>query len=209
MRGQRRDVFAALAQRREVNFDRVEAEEEVCAEAAVGDFFVEVGVGRGDDADVDPAGFRGADALHLAGLEHAQELGLLAQGDVGDFVEEEGAAFGEFEAADAVGARVSECAFDVAEELGLEGAFGQGAGVDGDHGSRGAGGERVEGLRDDFFAGAVFAGNEHAGVGGSDAGDGGEDGLHGRRGGDHLGEILRAEEAVFGFGTAWRGERRC
>ena len=142
---------------------------------------------------------RGADALHLAGFKHAQQLGLLAHGDVGDFVEEERAAFGQLEAADALGAGVGECAFDVAEELGLEGALGQRAGVDGDHGARGARRESVEGLRDDFFAGAVLAGDEHAGVGGSDAGDGGEDRLHGGRGGDHLRQIGGAEEAILGF----------
>ena len=45
--------------------------------------------------------------------------------DVGDFVEKERAAVGQFEAADAIGARVGECAFDVAEDFALEGAFRQ------------------------------------------------------------------------------------
>jgi hypothetical protein len=120
-------------------------------------------------------------------------------GDIGDFVEEKRAAFSKLEAADALGAGVSECAFDVTEELGLEGAFGERAGINGDHGSGGARGESMEGLRDDFFACAVLSGDEDAGVGGSDAGDGGEDRLHGGRGGDHLRQALGAEEAILGF----------
>ena len=92
----------------------------------------QVGVGGGDHADVDVARGRGADALEFAGLEHAQQLRLLAERNVGDLVEEERAAVGEFEATDAVGARVGEGALDVAEELALEGALGERAGVDGD-----------------------------------------------------------------------------
>ena len=37
----------------------------------------------------------------------------------------------------------------------------------------------MQGLRDDFLAGAVLAGDEDVGVGGSDAGHGGEHRLHG------------------------------
>ena len=116
----------------QMNFDGVDAEEQVFAEVAGRGFFVQHGVGGGEHAHVDATGLRGADAFQLAGFEHAQQLGLLAHGDVGDFVEKEGAAVGQFEAADAVGARVGECAFNVAEDFAFEGAFGQAAGVDRD-----------------------------------------------------------------------------
>ena len=68
-------------------------------------------------------GCRGADAFEFSGFEHAKQFGLLPDGNVGDLVEEEGAARGEFEAADAVGARVVEGTFYVAEDLALEGAL--------------------------------------------------------------------------------------
>ena len=51
--GKRRDLHAPLAQRRQVEADDVEAVEEVFAEAALGDQGVEIGVGGGDDADID------------------------------------------------------------------------------------------------------------------------------------------------------------
>ena len=56
--GEEGDVFAAFAQGGQVDFDGVEAEEEVFAEAAFGGFDAEVGVGGGEHADVDPAGLR-------------------------------------------------------------------------------------------------------------------------------------------------------
>ena len=73
---EQRNLLAALAQRRHVEADDVEAVEEVFAKAAVGDELFEVGVGGGDDADVDGDGPRLAERMDLAGLEEAQQLGL-------------------------------------------------------------------------------------------------------------------------------------
>jgi hypothetical protein len=115
--------------------------------------------------------------------KHAQQLGLLAQGDVGDLVEKERAAVGQLEAADAIGARVGECAFDVAEDFALEGSLGQAAGVDGDQRHARAGRGGVQQLGDDLLAGAVLAGDEHVGVGGADLRDQFEHRLHGGRAG--------------------------
>ena len=102
------------------------------AEASGSDFFAEIGIRRRDDAHVDVPGARGADALEIAGFEHAQQLRLQIHRDVGDFVEKQRAAVGELETADAIGLRVGERAFDVAEELALENAFGKPACVHGD-----------------------------------------------------------------------------
>ena len=60
------------------------------------------------------------------------------QRDVGDFVEKEGSSVGKFEPADAVGFGIGEGAFDVAEQLAFEDALGKPAGIDRDHGPRGA-----------------------------------------------------------------------
>ena len=103
MQREQLDVLAALAQRRQVEVDRVEPEEQVLAELAGGDLGRQVGIGGGDQADVGAAGARRADALELAGLERAQELRLLAHRDVADLVHEQRAAVGQFEAAGAVG----------------------------------------------------------------------------------------------------------
>jgi len=107
---------------------------------------------------------RGADTLKVAGLEYTQQLGLLAHGNIGDFIEEQGTAVGEFEAPNAVGARVGKSSFDMPEEFAFKRSFGQGTGVYGDQGTRGARGERMQRLGDDFFAGSVLAGDEHVGI---------------------------------------------
>ena len=73
---------------------------------------------------------RGAHTLEFARLEHAQQGGLELQRDVGDFIEEERPAVGQFKAAHAIGLGVGEGAFDVAEQLALEHAFGESAHVD-------------------------------------------------------------------------------
>ena len=117
--------------------------------------------------------------MHLAVLEDAQELRLLLERDVGDLVEEERAAVGELEAADAIGFGVGEGAADVSEELALEDAFGESAGVDGYERPVGARRRRVEPAGDDFLAGAVLAGDEDVGVGGRDLFEEAADGLHG------------------------------
>ena len=91
---QRRDLLPPLAQRRHPQADDVEAVEEVLAEAPFGDERLEVGVGGGDDADVDLDRLRLAEPVDLVRLEEAEELGLQVGADFGDLVEEEGAAGG-------------------------------------------------------------------------------------------------------------------
>ena len=50
---QQRQVFAPLAQRRQVDGQDVQPVEEVFAEAAVGDHLPQIALGAGDDAHVD------------------------------------------------------------------------------------------------------------------------------------------------------------
>ena len=115
-RRERRDVLDALAQRRQRDRDHAQAEVEVLAEPAFLHRLVEVDVGGGDQAEVglDRAG--AADALDLALLNRAQQLGLQVEPQVADLVEEERAAGGELELADLLADRAGERALLVAEE---------------------------------------------------------------------------------------------
>ncbi len=182
-----------------MDLDRVQPEEEVLPEAARGDLGGEVGVGGREHPDVAAPGPGGADPLELPALEHPQQLALLARRHVADLVEKERAAVGELEAADTVGARIGEGALDVAEELALEDALRNAAGVQREEGLRGARRSRMEGARHEALAGAVLASDQHGGVGGPDARDDVENGLHRRRSGDHRRRALVAEDAVFGL----------
>src|SRR5690606_34268348 len=93
-RGDGRDVFEALAERRHADGERVEAEEEVGTERADGDFLLKVLIGGGDDARTDAAFARAAEAAERAAFDGDEELGLHLEGKLADLVEEDGAAFG-------------------------------------------------------------------------------------------------------------------
>src|SRR5690606_19235084 len=106
----------AVAQRRQVDADDVQAIEQVLAEVAARHLLLEIDVGRGDDANIDLDSGGITDALELALLEHAQELDLQLRLHRADLVEEDRSAVGGFEAADLVLDRAGEAAFHVAEQ---------------------------------------------------------------------------------------------
>ncbi len=168
MEGQGRDVRAALAQRRQPDLDRVQAEEEVLAEPPGGDLRVEVGVRGREDPHVDFPRARGAEALELSRLEDSQELALLARGNVRDLVQEQRAAVGQLEPADAVRSRIGERALDVSEELALEDSLRDSAGVQRHERPRGAARRGVESARDHALPGPVLPDDQHVRVGGAD-----------------------------------------
>ena len=128
--GQRLDVLGPLAQRRQVDLEDVEAEEQVVAEAALGDAARQVLVRRGQDADVERLRLVAADRQHLVVLQHAQQLDLHRQRDVGQLVEEDGAAVGQGEQAGARLGGPGEGPADVAEQLALDEVRVEGGDVD-------------------------------------------------------------------------------
>src|SRR4030095_17201359 len=80
----------------------------------------EVTIGGGHDPHVDLDGPRAAETLELARLEHAQDLWLRDQREVGHLVEEERAPAVHLEAAFLAAGGAGERALLVAEQLGLE-----------------------------------------------------------------------------------------
>ena len=94
VRGEERDVLAALAQRRDPDRHHGEPVVEVLAEAALGDRAAQVLVRRRDDPHVDLDRRRLADPPDLALLERAQELRLEPRARLADLVDEERAAVG-------------------------------------------------------------------------------------------------------------------
>ncbi len=69
--------------------DDLEPVAQIGAEAPGLDLVGEHAIGGGDEPHVDAARLGLADAAHLAVLEHAQQLGLRAQRQLPDFVEEQ------------------------------------------------------------------------------------------------------------------------
>src|SRR4029079_9849072 len=127
---QQRDVLAPLAQRRKLDLDRVETEQQVLPEPALVGELPGRDVGRGAHADVDRDRLVGADRKHLPLLERRQELGLEVERKIASLCEYERALVGALEAADALARGPREGALGVAEQLGFEQGFARRAEVD-------------------------------------------------------------------------------
>src|SRR5271166_5597730 len=96
---ERQNIFAAFAQRRDAQGDDVEAVVKILAKVMGGDFGLEVAVGRGDYSRIDVNRAFAADALEILILQKPQKLGLESRSQVGNLVEENGAAVGRLESA--------------------------------------------------------------------------------------------------------------
>ena len=163
------DVLSPLAQRRKADGEDVEAVVEVLAERFVLDFLEQVAIGGGDDADVDGDGGGAAHAIELALLQDPEQFYLGLRGKFADLVEEDGAAVGELESAQTPGDGPAEGAFFVAEQFALHQTGWQRGAVHLDERLVLALARGMDGAGDQFLARTGFAGDEHRGVGGSDA----------------------------------------
>ncbi len=162
---QRGQVIHALLERRQVDGDHAQPVCEVLAEGLLRDRLGELAVGGRHHAHVDHDVVGSADAVDAVILEHAQELDLGGERQLGDLVEEERAAVRGLDAAHAPGAGVGVEARLVAEELALDQAFGQGAAIDRDERAVAPLAEAVQRARHQLLAGPGFPGDEHAEVG--------------------------------------------
>ena len=145
----------ALAQRRHPDREHVEAVVEVLAELAVLDQLDHVAVGRRDQAEVDLDRLLGADRIDLAFLQRAQQLHLRVERQLADLVEEQRAAVGFLELADALVDGAGERALLVAEQDALDEVLGDGAAVDGDERLAGALALALDGAGDQLLADAA------------------------------------------------------
>ena len=158
---QQRDVVAPVAQGRHADREDVEAEIEVLAERAVAHRVAQVDVGGGDDAHVDLAHPRVADALDLALLQRAQELALGGEAQRADLVEEQGSAVRPLEPARARDGRAGEAALLHAEQLRFGELLGDRGAVDGDERAVRALREPVQVVGEDLLADPAFAEEQH------------------------------------------------
>ncbi len=190
-----------------MNLDSVDSEEKIFAEIACLGFFNELRIGCAEQANVNSPSLRRAHALKFTGLKHPQQLGLLAQRNIGNLIEEKRAAVGQLKTADAVRTGVGEGALYVPEDFAFEGSLRQAAGIHGDERLASAGRGSVQQASDNFFAGAVFAGDEHVSVGRPDLSYEFEHWLHRGSLGDEFRHAFCPEEAVFKLELASTSQR--
>ena len=197
------DVFTAVTEGRDGDAVEIEPVHEVFAEEAGGDGFFEVGVGGGDDPDINgnfPGAAETADAVFFDGLE---DFGLESGREAGKLVQKEGATTGGFKEANAHGAGVGEGAAFVAEEFGFSEAFREGRAIDLDDGLGATGSALMKPAGDGGFAGAGFAEDQDRWKGGFDADIGGDDFIgNGLNGGHGAAEVKGAGGLLTGVGAA-------
>ena len=164
MADQFRNVFAPLAQRRQVNRHHVQSIVQVFAKFVFVDQFLQIAIAGGDHAHIDANRLRIADALELALLQHAQQLHLqLRRGGI-DFVQKNRAGVRRFESARAIGDRAGERAAHVAEQFAFQQTFAQRAAIHAHKRARAARAKLMHRLGDQFLARAGFAQQQHRGV---------------------------------------------
>src|SRR5579863_2397040 len=116
---QRRDVLAAVAQRRQFDAKDVEPVKKVRTELTFLDQFLQILISSGDAAEVHLDNLIAAHASDFAFLQYPQQIGLCLQGDVADFIEEYCPTFSNFEFAFLAILRARKRAFFVSEEFTL------------------------------------------------------------------------------------------
>ena len=161
MPDERRDVLAAIAQRRHADRDHAQTEIEVLAEGAALNLGLEVLVRGGDHPHVDLDRARRAEALDLPLLQDAQDLGLRLGTHVPDFVEEDGPAIGLLELADLLLGGASERPLLVTEELRLDQLLRDRGAVHLDEAVAAPQAVAVDGARDELLAGTALAEQQH------------------------------------------------
>ncbi len=148
------------------------------------------------NTDIDPPGLRRAHALQFAGLKYPQQLGLLPQRDIGDFIQKKCAAVGQFEAANAIGACIGKRPFYVAEDLALERALRQAARIHRHQRHARTRRSGVQQLGHDLLARAVLSGDQNVGVRRPHLRNQLQHRLHRRRPGHELRQALGPQQAV-------------
>src|SRR4029453_8527696 len=105
-----------------------------------------------------------ADRAILALLQHAQELGLQGGGHLPERVEQTRASLAHFEEAFLVGRRAGECPLFVSKELGFNQVLRNRRAVDLDERALGALAVVMDGIGNEFLAGAILTLDENFGV---------------------------------------------
>ena len=152
---QQRNIAPNLAQRWKVEMNHIQTKIQVLAKPVLLNFFLQVLIRRSHKPDVHRHRAAAANPFNLTFLQDAEQFSLGREAEVADFIQEQGAAVGGFNSADAA-LDSSGNAFLDAEQLALDQCFGQCGAVNGDERLVPARAHIVHGTGGQFFAGPVL-----------------------------------------------------
>ena len=181
---QQRDVLAPLAHWRQREAHHVQAVVQILAETCFADRGFEVAMRGRDDANVDRRRLRRTDRADGAFLQDPQQFHLQRDRHVADFIEQHRAALGRLKQADVVAGGAGEGAACMAEQFRFEQRFRDGTAVDGHERAIAPRTGAMDGLCEQFLAGAALAAQQNAGVADGDQLGSRQHGLERRIAGD-------------------------
>ena len=158
---ERRNVFPAVAQRRNVNGKHLEAEEQVLAEPILAHRLTEVAIAGRNQADIDLHGSAAAQSLEGAILQHPQQFGLQLERELADLVEKQRAAIGDLEPSALPGHRARVRTLLATEQLAFDQRPGQRRAIDTDQQPIPSLAALMHGFREELLARARLAVQQH------------------------------------------------
>src|SRR5581483_6334907 len=161
---QQRNVFLALAQRRGIESDHVQPVIQIFAKSSIAHIFRKISIGSGDHSDIERMRMRPTDTFKLALLKNAEQLSLEGRRQLAHFIQKDGSAFRQLEAALFQGNGPRERTLFMPEQFTLEKCFAERRAIHSDERSIPAGTLLMKSPRDQFFTGSTFSGYQHRGV---------------------------------------------
>ncbi len=162
--GQQENIGLAFAQGWHVDGEHIQPIVEIAAEGFFFDRTFQVFIGGSNDPHIGLDGPLAADALELFFLEDPQQVGLDVQPDGPDLVQEQGALVGQFETPQLLFNGPGKGTFLMAEQFAFDQVAGNCRAVDLDKRALGPQAVVVDGIGDQFLAGAAFPPDQHRGV---------------------------------------------
>src|ERR1700728_1145164 len=156
-----RDIFAAFAQRWQVDFNHVQPIIKIFAEFPLLNLVCKIFVSSRNNPNFDFNFLSAAHAIKAAFLQYSQQVGLQFGRDISDFVEEDGATIGQLELPFGLSSSSRESSFFVTEQFAFQQSLSQRCAADGNEWLvRPATGE-VNSPRNQFFTRPAFSSNQN------------------------------------------------
>ena len=155
-RHEQRNVARAIAKSGHLDTDHIQTKAQIETKPTRGRFLIETTVRGGNDSNIDSARQVFSDSPHFPILQHAQEFGLRACGQLANFVEKQRPAVSVFKQSRPLSYGPGKRASRVAEEFCLDEFVGERSAIQRAESAVAAGSEPVDGTSDEFFAAAAL-----------------------------------------------------